>query len=279
MLTAIFVSLSFGLTASLALALIGGQPLPPAIHLGWAGLAGLAGFVGLVAFYYALSRGTMGVVAPLAALIGAGVPVAVAVIGGEQIGQLRTAGVGLGLVAVVLTSLPSSPRSAGERRALRVDLAELPVVVVAGLGFAGFFLFIDRALQDGSDVWWLLAAVRVTGIAGAMVLLGGMLLLARRRQRAGAPRTDLFNLAGIRRFGLLGMTILLVAAGLGDLGGNGFFALARGADLLSVAVVLSSLYPVITTLLAATVLDERMNRLQVAGAALAVAAVVLIGVG
>jgi drug/metabolite transporter (DMT)-like permease len=77
----------------------------------------------------------------------------------------------------------------------------------------------------------------------------------------------------------VGAVTLLLAAGLGDLGGNGFFALARGADLLSVAVVLSSLYPVVTTILAAALLHERMRPPQVAGAALAVLAVVLIGIG
>ena len=244
--------------------------------LGWAGAAGLVGFVGLAAFYYALARGTMGLVTPLAALIGAGVPVAVAMATGEQVGALRLAGVALGLVAVVLISLPAGPRTAHERRALRVDIADLPVVVVAGLGFAGFFLFVDRSLSEGADMWWALAGVRLVGLLGALAVLGG--LLALRRAKAGRV-SDVFGIAGIRRLGLALALPLLVAAGLGDLGGNGFFVLARGEDLLSVAVVLSSLYPVVTTLLAAALLHERMSALQLAGAGLAVLAVVLIGVG
>lgn len=277
MLTAILVSQTLGLATVLVLALVSGQPPPAAGALGWAGAAGLVGFVGLAAFYYALSRGTMGLVAPLAALIGAGVPVAVAIVAGEQIGALRLAGIAVGLLAVVLISLPTGPRSAHERRALRLDLAELPAVVVAGLGFAGFFLFIDRALRDGADMWWALTAVRAVGLAAALALLAGMLILAR---RAARPRPKgVFGLAGIRSLGLIGAILLLVAAGLGDLGGNGFFVLARGEDLLSVAVVLSSLYPVVTTILAALFLRERMSGVQVAGAGLAVLAVVLIGVG
>jgi drug/metabolite transporter (DMT)-like permease len=278
-LTAIFVSQGLGLAGSAVLVAIGGAPVPAAADLAWAGAAGLVGFVGLAAFYAALARGTMGIVAPLAALIGAGVPVALAMAFGEQIGELRLLGVGIGLLAVVVTSLPSEPRTAHERRALRVDLAELPLVVVAGLGFAGFFLFIDRALQDGADVWWSLATVRVVGLAAALALLAGLLLLARRPGRPARQLADLFRLSGIRKLGMVGALVLLVVAGLGDLGGNGFFALARGVDLLSVAVVLSSLYPVVTTILAATLLHERMNAAQVSGAALAVLAVVLIGVG
>ena len=278
MLTAIFVSLGLGLGGTGVLVLVGGQPVPAPTDLAWAGLAGLVGFVGLVAFYAALARGTMGIVAPLAAVIGAGVPVALAMAFGEQIGPLRLAGVAVGLVAVVLTSLPSEPRTAHERRALRIDLAELPMVIVAGLGFAGFFLFLDRALQDGADIWWSLAAVRVVGFAAALVLLAGMLVVTRRRRPERRP-AELFRLSGIRRLGVAGAVVLLVAAGLGDLGGNGFFALARGVDLLSVAVVLSSLYPVVTTLLAAALLHERMRPPQLAGASLAVLAVVLIGAG
>jgi drug/metabolite transporter (DMT)-like permease len=276
-LTAIFVSMGLGLAASAVLVVVGGQLAPAAIDLAWAGLAGLVGFVGLAAFYAALARGTMGVVAPLAALIGAGVPVAVAMAFGEQIGPLRLVGLGVGLLAVVLTSLPSHPRTAHEKRALRVDLAELPMVVVAGLGFAGFFLALDRALSDGADIWWSLAAVRLAGLAAALVLLGG-LLVARRSGRLGRRPSDLFRLSGVRQLGWAGALLLLVATGLGDLGGNGFFALARGVDLLSVAVVLSSLYPVITTLLAALLLHERMSRLQLAGIGLAVLSVVLISV-
>lgn len=274
MLTAIFVSQTLGLAATLVLVALGGQPAPTAVAFGWAGAAGLVGFVGLSAFYYALARGTMGIVTPLAALIGAGVPVAVAIATGEQVGPLRLAGVGLGLVAVVLISLPAEPHTLGERRALRVAVADLPVVVVAGLGFAGFFLFVDRALTEGADMWWALAGVRMVGLLGALVLLPGLLLW---RSRRGDRLVDPFGIAGIQRLGMAVALPLLVLAGLGDLGGNGFFVLARGEDLLSVAVVLSSLYPVVTTLLAAALLHERMSRLQLAGAGLAVLAVVLIG--
>ena len=62
---------------------------------------------------------------------------------------------------------------------------------------------------------------------------------------------------------------LLLVTGLGDLGGNAFFVLAARADALSVAVVLSSLYPVVTTLLAALFLRERLRPLQIVGVVLA----------
>jgi drug/metabolite transporter (DMT)-like permease len=62
---------------------------------------------------------------------------------------------------------------------------------------------------------------------------------------------------------------LLLLTGMGDLGGNAFFVLAARADALSVAVVLSSLYPIVTAVLAALLLRERLRPIQIAGVVLA----------
>jgi drug/metabolite transporter (DMT)-like permease len=67
-----------------------------------------------------------------------------------------------------------------------------------------------------------------------------------------------------------------VITGLGDLGGNAFFILAKHADAFSVAVVLSSLYPIVTTILAAVFLRERLRPVQMLGVALATGSVPLL---
>jgi drug/metabolite transporter (DMT)-like permease len=72
---------------------------------------------------------------------------------------------------------------------------------------------------------------------------------------------------------------LFALAGAGDIGGNAFFILSNEADSLPVAVVLSSLYPIVTTVLAAAFLRERLGRVQLAGIVLAVIGVTLIGLG
>jgi drug/metabolite transporter (DMT)-like permease len=82
------------------------------------------------------------------------------------------------------------------------------------------------------------------------------------------------HVLGLRRMrgrAMAGLSLVAVflVAGLGDLGGNVFFVLAKHAGAFSVAVVLSSLYPVITAIIARFVLNERMRPLQVAGVALA----------
>src|SRR5206468_3710971 len=113
---------------------------------------------GLGGFYYALSRGTMGVVAPLSALVGAGLPVIVGLVAGETIDASRGLGMAVALTAVVLISLPGRARTTDEKRRLRIDVHELPYVLVAGVGFGLFFICLDQATKQG-ETWWPLVIV------------------------------------------------------------------------------------------------------------------------
>ncbi len=272
-----FASQGIGLVAILLILAISGEQSPSQASVLWGFAAGVSGVGGLGCFYLALSRGTMGVVAPIAALIGAGVPVLVAVLEGEEIGLARLVGIGMALLAVVLISLPTSSGSAdaAERRTRRIDLAELPLIVVSGLGFAGFFIGIDIA-SEGNATWWPLTIVR---FAGFVLVVGAIVVAAIRL--GGGYRSRLGKVLGVGRFRESGRSLasivpLVVITGAGDLGGNAFFVLARQTDALSVAVVLSSLYPVVTTILAVIFLRERLSRMQLLGVILATLSVPLL---
>lgn len=261
-----------GITATVLLLAASGEGLPGPMALGWAAIAGASGVCGLGAFYVALARGTMGSVAPLAALIAAAVPALVGLVNGAPQTPALLAGILAALLAVVLISLPSGAgdgdstgstegrapgsRSVGIRN-------ELGLVLLAGLGFAGFFLAIDQARAAGGETWWPIMMVRAAGLAVVVVLLAGMAA----RGRAPSFRFPLTLLP------------LFVLSGLGDLGGNLFFLLANAKGDLAIAVVLSSLYPVVTALLARIFLHERLNALGTAGVGLAVVGVALIAVG
>jgi drug/metabolite transporter (DMT)-like permease len=274
-LLAMLVSQVVGLLGTVMLVALSGEAFPSTESVVWAAAAGSLGIVGLAAFYYALGRGSMGIVAPMAALIGAGVPVIVSIAGGASVPTIRLAGMALAMAAVVLISLPSAPRDSTERRSVRIDLGELPFVVLAGLGFAGFFLFADRATADGAT-WWPIAIVRVAGLS--LVLGGFVFALLRSRPKTGSRISDVLGFERLRQrsFARTPLVVLLVATGLGDLGGNVFFVLSKQIDTLAVAVVLSSLYPVVTTVLAVLFLHERLNRLQMLGVVVATVSVPLL---
>lgn len=231
----------------LVVVLSAAETAPVPAEAGWAVVAGIGGGIGLLTFYRALARGDMGLVAPLSGALGAGIPVIVSLALGERIGALQAAGVLCGLTAVVVVSM--DVRRVPDRR------LDLPLVIAAGVGFAVFFVAIDRASAAGGHVWTPLFIARVSSLA----LYLAMLLVGRRIPAGVLPRLPLIAFLGI-----------------GDLGGNVFFVLADARAPLSIAVVLSSLFPVVTAILAWLLLRERLRRVQLAGAALAVAAIVLL---
>jgi drug/metabolite transporter (DMT)-like permease len=275
-LMAMLASQGIGFILTTLILIASGEPVASTESLAWAAVAGICGIAGLAFFYYALARGTMGLVAPVAALIGAGLPVLLAIVEGETPDAFRWAGIAVALIAVVLISLPPSSGNAAERAAARIDIRELPIVLLAGLGFAGFFIAIDRA-SDGGALWWPLAIVRVAGLT---LVIAGIAFFAWRRgsgsvgHRVGsAIALDRFRASGRT---LIGALPLFLVAGAGDMGGNFFFVLARELDDLSVAVVLASLYPIVTTILAAIFLRERLRPVQILGVVLAALSVPLL---
>ena len=65
-------------------------------------------------------------------------------------------------------------------------------------------------------------------------------------------------------------------AGVFDMGANLLVAAALQRGPLGIVSVLSSLYPVVTALIAVAILRERLSRIQLGGVALAMTAVVLL---
>jgi drug/metabolite transporter (DMT)-like permease len=80
------------------------------------------------------------------------------------------------------------------------------------------------------------------------------------------------------RFGRGGITVIALVSGGIDAAANVCYILATRAGLFGLAVVITSLYPGMTVLLARVLLGERMRWLQRAGLLLAAAGVVLVTV-
>jgi drug/metabolite transporter (DMT)-like permease len=201
---------------------------------------------GLVCFYTALSTGTMGVVAPIAAL-GVIVPVALGVASGEQPSGWVWVGM---VVAIVGVTLASGPEVSGAVSARPVVLA-----VVAALCFGLALFFIDRGARESTLMTlWGMRATSVTVLLVVALSVRGV--------------------GGVRPV----EWPALLAVGCGDLLANALFAVASSRGQVSVAAVLGSLYPVVTAILAWAVVKERLRPIQVLGSAMAVAGAVVIAV-
>lgn len=218
---------------------------------GWAVLfailASLGGMLGLFAYYRGMEVGAISVVAPIAG-VSAIVPVAFGIATGDDPSAPQIAGIACALAGVGLASVEHHEGS--RRIAAGVGLA-----LLAAVGFGFYFPWMHAAGKV--DFWWASLVFRST----ALVLLAVVVTQQRAPLRL-RPR----DLA------------VALAAGVGDTLGNVFFAASSGHGLISLTSVLASLYPVVTVLLAATVLHEKVAPMQKAGIVLTLTGVVLISV-
>jgi len=258
-LTVLTLVESAGVIVALAAAVISSGPASLA-GLAWGLSAGLVGGFGLIIFYTGLAAGPMSVVAPVSGLVSTVLPVAVALAEGERPGVGVYAGALLCLVAIVLAS--SAGDTAGDTRSgsgpaprpARLGRA-IAYGTASGVSFGLFFLLIRNAGQSGE--LWPVAAGRIGELA---------IILAA---------------AAVLRPGLLrgvGGGIPLAAAGAGaiDVVANICYVAATRTGAFGLAVVLASLYPGVTVLLARVVLGERLRRIQRVGLALAAVGIVLV---
>jgi len=220
--------------------------------LAWGVSAGLVGGLGLIIFYSGLAAGPMSVVAPVSGLVSTILPVAVALAEGERPGAGVYAGALLCLVAIVLASSASDTGPA--RRPGRLGRA-IAYGTASGVSFGLFFLLIRNAGQSGEV--WPVAAGRIGELAAVLAA------------------------AAVLRPGLLrgvGGGIPLAAAGAGviDAVANICYVAATRTGMFGLAVVLASLYPGVTVLLARVVLGERLRWLQRVGLGLAAIGILLV---
>jgi drug/metabolite transporter (DMT)-like permease len=232
-----------GLLLVVVLALASQGSLPTGRGALWALAGGASGGGALAIFYRALSSGRMGLTAPVAAVLSAGIPTVVAILTEGLPGKITIVGFVFavtGLWLITRTEDGSAPEGIG-------------LAVLAGIGFAGFYLCIRQA-GSGSALW-MATLTRAGGliITGAIVLVQGNF-------REITP-------SGVR-WG--------VVTGWIDSLGTILFVLASQTGRLDEAVVISSLYPAMTVLLARIVLKEHFTRWRLVGLLAALAAVPMI---
>lgn len=213
-------------------------------------LAGICAGAGLALFYHALAIGRMGIVSPITAVLASAVPVIASLFRGEHLHLTQGIGMLVALAAVVLISASFEEGEGGKRE---ISTAGVREALVAGVVIGGFILFLSRA-SPASGLAVLLPARTVS----VLVILA----------IAASVRGKLRPSAG--------MLPLIVLCGVLDMAANAFFVLSARAGYVSIAAVLTGLYPASTVLLAWILLRERLQRSQWCGVVLALAGVALI---
>jgi drug/metabolite transporter (DMT)-like permease len=243
-----------GQATSLVLVVAGvaliGTPIASAHDLWWGAAGGAAGGLALIAFYRALSRGAMTVVAPTTAVVSAVLPVLVGLGLGERPSATALIGIVAACLAVALVSGAIGTRHQ-ETRFSTVVLA-----AAAGIGFGFIFVAFARTADDSG--MWPLVAARVASLPVIAMIVGAT------RPGRGALRSVIW---------------LVVASGILDMAANLFYLEASHRGLLSIVAVVSSMYPVSTVVLAFGLDHERVSKTQAAGLACAVTALTLVSLG
>jgi drug/metabolite transporter (DMT)-like permease len=254
-----------GLAIVLAAALASGVPFR-VVGLGWGLAAGVVGGIGLIVFYAGLAEGPMSIVAPTSALTATILPVGVALAEGERASPVVYAGAVICLGAIVMVSSAGTPAAresgarglAGRLAGWGFHVRAVGYGLAAGTTFGLFFVFLRNAGQSGA--FWPIVASRLAGLAVIVIA-------------AVATRTR-----PVIASGGAGLLLATFGSGLLDASANVFYVFATRAGLFGLAVVLTSLYPGVTMLLARLTLGERLRRAQFAGLLLAGAGVVLVTV-
>ena len=223
---------------------------PRTADLWWGAIAGLTGGIGVALLYYALSIGTMSVVAPTTAVAAVALPVLTSMALGERLRLLVVLGMVLGIAAIILVSRAQGAPGPGPGAPQRTGLGP---ALLAGIG-VGLFLLTLAQTRPEAGMWPLLTD-RIASVAFFAIIAG----VGRRSLRMP------LRLASLAVFG-----------GSLDMIANGLYLVAVQIGPLSPVVTLSSLYPASTVLLARAVLGERLSAWQAAGVVTALVAVLLI---
>ncbi len=228
-------------------------PAPTGPALAWGAASGAGAALGTLALYRGLAAGQMAVAAPLSGVGAAALPAVAGFLLGERPTHLAVAGIALALPAVWLVSSAGGGTPPAGRQRMAAGVVE---GLLAGVGFAVLFVGLDQA-GDRAGLWPVATAQVTSAVLQSAVA----------RSRRVPLRAGLRLTGGAAAAGLLGTSAIVL------------FFLATHAGLLTLASVLTSLYPAVTVLLARITLGERLRPLQAIGLALAGAAIVLIVTG
>lgn len=243
------INQAFGLLVGIILVLISGDWIAPNLandgYLINGALAGLCGYAGLICLYAGLATGRMGVVSPISSL-SVLLPLFFAlVIGNENLSMPLSIGVAAAIIGGFLASGPEVSQG--------LPLKPVLLALGAAVGFGTALTFMS--IGSGESALLTMTTMRAT----TFVITAGYFV-----QRGNFGGVKVRNLP------------LLAAIGASDFLANLLLGVATTKGLVSLAMVLGSLYPIATAVLAYFFLRERLHKVQYLGIIFAVGGVALI---
>ena len=242
------MSQAIGLFFGLMIVVSTGQWRAPAFGQGGyflpAVIAGVTGYLGLVMLYAGLASGRMGVVSPISSLC-AIIPVTVALLSGEHLPYLKVIGIAVALIGAFCASGPEISQG--------LPLRPVLYAVGAAAGFGTALVFMAKG--SVSSALMTMVTMRLTTF-----LISSSIAIKYRS--VGGIKPSHFP--------------QLIFIGIADFSANLLLGIASTRGLVSIVMVLGSLFPIMTALLAFKILHERLHRVQYVGIALAVVGVAII---
>lgn len=255
---AVCTQLASMLVIAAALAAPALRGAPTGVDLAWGLLAAVGNALGTAFLYRGFATGRLSVVAPISAVGAAVVPVVAGLALGERPGGLVWGGILAALPGIWCVSRVEDQTHVGNHGTVSASgqAAAMRDAVVAGVGFGLLFVALAQIPREAG-----LAPV----LLSQMVALGLLVVMATVARSRWHPT----------RVAAVGGGVAGALSG----GANLAYLWATQAGPMTVAAILTSLYPAVTILLAAGVLREHVDRLQGLGLLLCGAAVALVAAG
>jgi len=238
-----------GFAVILVVAVARGVPIPRDPRLLYAVLGGATGVCGLYCLYRGLAVGAVSIVVPVSSLCVV-LPVAASLIRGEIPHPVQGIGIVTAICGGVLISFEKQPFKQTGSTARGIVPA-----IGAALGFGTFFVVMD--LAGSVDPLW---AATISRLSFFLLILPAV-LYTRPNLKVGAV-----HLPVVFTIGMLDATAAFA------------YTAATTKGMLSLVAVISSLYPVVSLILAALFFKERLRSFQYAGVLLILLGVAMISV-
>lgn len=239
---------------------------------------GIAHATALLLLYVGLSRGQVGVVAPLCAISSILVPLIGDLTFGRHVAMAQFAGIGLCVVAaaVITGSVDRTATSRSIGWSARLGL-------LSGLAYGTSDMMLASIASSETGAVVLVARCASVALAFALVMI------AKQRSPWGAERSSTIGspiLHASPASGGFSITmhsgiwyagaVLAVAAGAADVMGQVAYVHAASRGSMGVASAITALFPAVTVMLAVIFFGERITPAQMLGYAVATAGVIVL---